>query len=54
MSAISIVLMVISIVLVWGGLVAAIVALRTLPEPDVELDSNGNVIDDPSLGTGIW
>lgn len=54
MTSVSILLMVIAILLVWGGLVAAIVALRILPEPEVELDANGNVIDDPSLGTDIW
>ncbi|MBR5951403.1 MAG: methionine/alanine import family NSS transporter small subunit [Actinomycetaceae bacterium] len=54
MSATAILLMAIAIILVWGGLVAAIVALRTLPEPEVQVDVNGNVIDDPSLGNSIW
>lgn len=54
MSATAILLMAIAIILVWGGLVAAIVALRALPQPEVQVDEKGNVIDDPSLGTGTW
>lgn len=50
----AIVLMAVAILVVWGGLVAAIVALRTLEEPEVELDSNGYVIDDPSIEAGLW
>ena len=54
MTATSIVLMVIAILLVWGGLVAGIVALRSLEAPEVQLDERGNVIDDPSLEAGAW
>ena len=54
MTAVAIVMMIVSILLVWGGLVASIVALRSLESPEVQVDDNGNVIDNPALGTGIW
>ncbi|MBP3223302.1 MAG: methionine/alanine import family NSS transporter small subunit [Actinomycetaceae bacterium] len=37
MTATSITLMLIAIVLVWGGLIAAIVGLRAFPQPDPEV-----------------
>lgn len=36
MSASAVALMAVTILLVWGGLVASIVALRTLPVPDAD------------------
>lgn len=50
----AIILMVVSILLVWGGLVASVVLLRTLPAPEPELDENGNVIDDPQAAIASW
>ena len=47
----AIILMVVAIVLVWGGLVASIVALVVLPQRDVEVDEHGNVIPDMTQGT---
>lgn len=34
MSAIAVFMMLLTIVLIWGGLVASVVLLRVLPEPD--------------------
>ena len=39
MSAIAIFMMVVTILLVWGGLVASVVMLRVLPEPDTDEDA---------------
>ncbi|WP_115727484.1 methionine/alanine import family NSS transporter small subunit [Actinomyces culturomici] len=36
MSAIAVFMMLLTIVLIWGGLVASVVLLRVLPEPDGE------------------
>ena len=51
MTASAIILMVVAIILVWGGLVASIVALVVLPQSDVELDEYSNVIPDTTQGT---
>ncbi|QWW20422.1 methionine/alanine import family NSS transporter small subunit [Schaalia sp. 19OD2882] len=43
MSAVAVFMMAITILLVWGGLVASIVALRVLPVPEAspEIDAEG-------------
>ena len=50
----AVILMLVAILVVWGGLVAAIVALRALKDPEVEVDANGYVVDNPSFEQGIW
>ncbi len=50
MTASAILLMVLAIILVWGGLAASMALLFVLDDPEVELDSLGNVVDQPLPG----
>lgn len=53
MTPAALVLMVITILIIWGGLIASIVALRTLPSPDPALspdDFDGDSLDPSTAG----